>query len=60
MESFLRIIYIYMNSTTLKWHAETPRNGTPKRSEIETFRFNWKNETPAETELTTLGEGVVI
>ena len=31
-----------------------PRNGTPKHSETETFRSHWKNETPTETELTTL------
>jgi hypothetical protein len=36
-------IYIYMNSTTPKRYSET-----------ETFHSNWKNETPIETELTTL------
>ena len=39
--------YIYI------WTGQ-PRNDMPKHSETETFHSNWKNETPTETELTTL------
>jgi hypothetical protein len=46
---FVEYIYIYIYIWTVQ-----PRNGTPKHSETETFRSNWKNETPTETELTTL------
>ena len=30
------------------------QNGTPKRSETETFHSNWKNKTLTKTELTIL------
>jgi len=47
MESFLRIIYIYMNSTTPKWHAETLRN--------RKIPFQLKKQNTCRNEIDNLG-----
>ena len=54
---FVEYIYIYMNNTTLKWHAETLQNWNisfqlKKQNTYQNIINNLKNKTPIKTKLT--------